>query len=132
MMVVFIRDLIVKRISIALRARKSIACRCRQPHHDSCQRLRLKPQLRPLAQQRLRQLAKRMGGNEFYILGYFFLFEICPKMLDSLPPFTQLEAEAEASVEAARSAAAASVSKANGGNEFYILGYFLSKICPEI
>jgi len=35
-----------------------------------------------------------------------------------------LEAEAEASVEAARSAAAASVSEANGGNEFYILGYF--------
>ena len=37
-----------------------------------------------------------------------------------------LEAEAEASVEAARSAAAASVSEANGGNEFYILGYFLN------
>ena len=35
-----------------------------------------------------------------------------------------LEAEAEASVEAARSAAAASVSEANGVNEFYILGYF--------
>ena len=37
-----------------------------------------------------------------------------------------LEAEAEASVEAARSAAAASVSEANGGNEFYTLGYFLN------
>jgi len=36
-----------------------------------------------------------------------------------------LEAEAEASVEAARSAAAASVSKANGGNEFHILGLIL-------
>jgi len=43
-----------------------------------------------------------------------------------------LEAEAEASVEAARSAAAASVSEANWGNKFHILGHFLSEICPKI
>jgi len=38
-----------------------------------------------------------------------------------------LEAEAEASVKAARSAAAASVSEKNGGNEFHILGHFYLK-----
>ena len=43
-----------------------------------------------------------------------------------------LEAEAEASVEAARSAAAGSVSEANVGIEVYILGHNSSEICPEM
>ncbi len=43
-----------------------------------------------------------------------------------------LEAEAEASVEAARSAAATSVSEAKMGNEVKTSGYILSEICPEI
>ena len=41
MMVVFIRDLIVKRISIALRARKSVACRTVGPICKNPSKIRL-------------------------------------------------------------------------------------------